>query len=609
MHSSTEQRDTGRPSSIGQRLRAAVQSVQTALAGLQHRLPSFLQSRPAAGKKEDDDIESQSDEEEGKAPNRFSYTPKSFPERLLVVLRLKNTLEKSKITKVAFNKLYKFVLLSLLILLAILLTPSLLPQWLGFEWATVRHLCQDSDKKIALVEAEVRNITKLPNARWFLNVQELHLRCMNESAAEFYHGREGNPPRFQWRHECTPDIAKTTLTETQCHRQEANVCSAVGGIGGFFASLGGNCVRTVGPDICVERTDVDRADAILELQRLRNIPQTSVNASVEVDSITETANERLQDVVSRLLTKVDFAADAFLLYSVLAIAVGTPLVIYRREKGSMVVSATFGMTKMWFIVLIVALLTVYDSASLIMKDTDFSRLFRNFMRDPCYVDPVFSARRVGLITQVCNEIGMLSAQGDVALQRMDNIYYDVRLFAHCKDDGRDLAEHPSMHVMDSLRGQYRNDTLQSPGNCNATELNERTSVAPAGNEPRWGALLGSGVLAQLCLKFVLTSWLLHMFAYLEPMVLHNGKVEIWGPNDGQQALLPEEVDSVCRFARDKHLLPLLFFTVLLIAEIMLIVYSILVNNGNEELTQDDLPGAAFNSTTWPAISCPVSLFA
>lgn len=576
-------------------------------------LPASLQARLHVNKPPADechDIEAQRDQTNARPwCTRFTYSPKSKIERLLVMARLKNSIDRSRIIRIPFNKLYKFVLLGLLLLLAILLTPSLLPNWLGFEWATVRHLCQNSDEKLRVIEGQLANYTQVQNATKFLNIQQLNMRCMNESAEDFYHGPDNTPPRFLWPRECTPDLAQTSLTETQCHKQEANVCSAVGGITGFFVSLGGNCVRTVGPELCVEKTDVERAEALLELQKMRNMASLQGNTSVMLEPIAATANERLEHVMSRTLTKVDFAADAFLLYSLLSISVGVPLIIYRREKGSTVVTATFGLTKLWFIVLVVSILTIYDSASLIVQETDFPRLFRNFMRDPCYVDPVFSARRVALITQACTEIASISAMSDVTLQTMDSVYYDVRLFGHCKDDERELAPHPRLTTFDDLRSAYRQGNLSNPGRCNATELNELTSVAPQDNEARWQALFGSGVIAQLLLKFILTSWLLHVFSYLEPLVLHNGKVEIWGHGEDRE-LSPEETDSVCRFARDKHLVALWFFSALLIAEIVLILYSVMVSGGHIETLADAHGGSALpveanvTGTNGLSLSCP-----
>ena len=401
------------------------------------------------------------------------------------------------------------------------------------------------------------------------------MQCMNRSSQVFYYGTARDPPRFLWPEECTSEIAQVSLTETTCVKQEGNVCDAVGGFFGFLMGIGGNCVREVGPEICTNTTDGHRSDALLDLEHKRRLPPEQRNVTLtEVEPIVSTANGKVQDVISRLITQVDIAADAFILYSLISIAIGIPLVVSKREKSSRFMGATFGLTKIMFIVIFVVAISIYDSMTTILKETDFARLFQNFLNDPCYVNPTFSARRAEAIVNICNNISYIEAESDIILQKMDGMYYDTRLFGFCKDDTRELAEHPKLVAMDDIRQSYRSGNISNPGVCNATELNELTSVAPESDRiDKWKALLGSGVVAQLALKFIVTSWLIHLFAYVEPMVLHNGKVEIWGAKKNSDLSVKEEV-AIRRFARDKHLLALIVLSFFLIIEIVLIVYSI-----------------------------------
>ena len=354
--------------------------------------------------------------------------------------------------------------------------------------------------------------------------------------------------------------------------QSTNVCKKVGGFLGFLAGLGGRCERTVGPDLCVESTHAGRTEALLQLQEERNALNPNVTVS-EDEPIINSANTRVQKLISRLMTQVDLASDAFILYSIIAVAIGVPLVVCKREKGSRVIGATFGLRKMWFILLFVGMIALYDTVLAVYRETDFGRLYKNFVKDPCYVDPAFSSMRTALIVDACNNISYINLQSDRALQKMDTLYYDTRLFGFCKDDDRPLAVHPKLDEMDELRTAYREKRISNPGVCNATELNQITSTAPdAEDGSKWKALLGSGVLAQLLLKFVLTSWLVHLIAYIEPMVMHDGKVELWGAESSAE-LLESEQDALRRFARDKHLLSLVIFSIFMIFEIVLIGYS------------------------------------
>lgn len=551
------------------------------------------------------DVESLTND--GEHSQRFTYEPKNVMERVLVSLYIKNKLDTSKIVYLTYRTRYKYVLILVLLLITLFLTPSLLPKWLGFKWAAPDDLCRSPDDKLDVLRATVHNVTNFQESKMFLFKQSFRFHCMNHSAAAFYYGNVREPKRFRWPWECTSEVAQVSLIEQQCHSQSANVCHAVGGVLGFFASLGGNCVREVGPELCVDTTNADRANALLELEQLRSQPPSLRNVTITEEGIATTANERAKRVVSKLLTQIDLAADAFIVYSLVAIVVGVPLVIYRREKGSMVVSAAFGLTKVWFIFLFVVLLTVYDSAAIVMREVEFGRLFQNFMRDPCYIDPQFSAQRVAMIADVCGELASIDAQSDVLRQRMDNLYYDVRMFGYCKDATRSLSVHPRLKELDGLRMRYHNGSIGNPGNCNATELNRLTSVAPDDTGPKWEALFASGILAQLLLKFVLCTWVVHCIAFIEPMVLHNGKVEIWGPFEKDERLSEPEEEAVTRFSKDRHLLAFIVCSALLCAEIGLIIYSIMTNE-TAQLIDVDIGPIPVDPDEVVDVICPSSIF-
>lgn len=565
---------------------------------------------------------------------RFEYDPRTLIQRLLVSVHVKNKLDSSQIVRIPFKRVFKYLLLIILFLLTLFLTPSLLPRWLGFEWAAPRDLCQAPERKLEKLHAVIRHAGYADESMNYLERQRSLLQCMNDSAAQYYYGKGKSPPRFLWPHECTSEKAQVSLRETHCHEQKANVCSAVGGFFGFLASLGGNCVRETGPEVCVESTDADRADALLKVEQERARLETineSLNDSAngehgqvkrDAEGIANTANGHIQAMVSRIVLQIDVAADAFIVYNMIAIAVGVPLIIYRREKGSMIVSTTFGLTKATFIVVFVLAITVFDSASLIFQETDFSRLFQNFLNDPCYIDPNFSSKRVAFIAETCNEVSGYESESDVILQRMDSLYYDVRLFGYCRDDTRELAVHPALSHFDGIRLAYRNQTTWTfstasllnasrPPPCNASKINELTSVAPEDNDKKWESLFGSGVIAQLLLKFILTGWIVQTFAYFQPMTLHNGKVEIWGPVDksnGKPRLAAQEENAVRRFARDKHLLSLLVFSLLMLVEIGLIVYAIATTFAGQQLLEVETNTTSVIPNKTINVECPSTLF-
>lgn len=547
------------------------------------------------------DIEAPAD-----STDRFSYTPGSFFERLAVSVRVKNKLSQSRLVRLPYRVWCKYLLILLLVLIGAFFTPTLIPRWLGFEWASTQDLCMNKEEKLHALRGKIENITRLPELRARNRKQMFDMICMNESASAFYQA----PNRFQWPKECTPELASTSLEDEVCVGPETrNVCENVGGVKKFFANLAQTCKTVTIEKKCRKVVDSERTQALLELEREER--SQSINESAtETEVIAATANEKATEILERLLIQVDVASDFYIAYSIISLIIGMPLVIYKREKGSQILGAVFGMQKTSFILVIVVLLSFYDSFLVILKETDFSRYFQNLRNDPCYVNGAFSKQRMNLIIYACNNVTSLSFNSSAMLQEMDLIYFNTRRFGICQDLSRLPQAHPATSDMDTLRARYRDGDLKFFGTCNATFLDAETSVAPTDPEfSKFRALLGSGVLAQLLIKFVLTSWLVHLIAYYEPMVPHNGKIEVWDgrqeeqeetgddgeTSDGVGGLNRREMISAVRFARDKHLLPLIFLSIMMVLEVFLIGYSILVTNsgqqsfgegGVEEITQN-----------------------
>lgn len=153
------------------------------------------------------------------------------------------------------------------------------------------------------------------------------------------------------------------------------------------------------------------------------------------------------------------------------------------------------------------------------------------LKDPCYLHPEFSARRVTLVADVCNAVAQLHLELDTILQQIDNIYYDIRLFGFCKNGTRNAALHPKLMHMEALRLSYRFGERQFPSFCNASHLDVLTNglgkkrsqsenndsqlfssqeYRASDRKSGWQALATSGVLVQLLVKFAITGWTIHV---------------------------------------------------------------------------------------------------
>ena len=78
---------------------------------------------------------------------------------------------------------------------------------------------------------------------------------------------------------------------------------------------------------------------------------------------------------------------------------------------------------------------------------------------------------------------------------------------------------------------------------------------------------------------------MNLIAFLEPMAMHRGLVEIFGidKDDDDLRLTKKEEIAVRRFARDKFLFPLICYSMLLSFEIVIIAYSIYVTKFRKQM--------------------------
>lgn len=562
--------------------------------------------------------------------SRFHYSPKTLLERLLVSIRFKNQLDTSYLADIQFNRLFKYALILLLAILSVILTPSLLPKWIGIKLPTPRDLCQYPDKKLEHLKRFIRINGNVQESFLYVSTQRSLLKCMNNSASIYYHGNNTKPSRFLWPGECDYEKAYNSMFVKKCIKQNVNICSELGGLLGFLGSIGGKCKQKAGPNVCYTSTDPTRIQLLTKLEKDRSTaksetknrkaqPKKSVQASKILNEFNlENGNTRIQDLISRLTSKIDISADLFIIYTLISIAVGTPLVIYRREKKTTIVSFAFGLTKATFIVLCVFLITIIDSFSLLFEKTDLGRIYRNFLNDPCYLDPKFISKRIKIIADTCKEVSEYEFEYMSILDKMDAMFYDVELFGYCRDQSRDPSEHPALFYFNQTRIAYRNRTMRKfskwelnavkPPGCNETMLNNLTANAPSDGGAKWKTLFSSGVIALMLLKFVLTGWTIRIFAYYQPMTIHNGKVEIWGSNIDResQKLSEAEETSVKMFARDKHLLSFFLFSFLLLVEIILVFYAISNSPSTAIIDAFESTPKVINNIT--SFNCPKEFF-
>lgn len=484
-------------------------------------------------------------------------------------------LASSRIVRVKFSWTVLIILVTILTAIAVFFTPQLLPKWLGFKWSTTSDLCSARTVKLAELRQRMQRMSRIPEGEKFVQHLDKKMRCISRSAHRFWNGRE----RVSYPSECIIANAKTKTTmKTVC-------------VGGQRIEKCGNvllvfrkCTSATTPRKCstITASDPDSERRISELNAARRQQQSVTAGAInetETREIAETADKAAEKVINRLIVQIDIANNCYIAYTILALIAGAPLIIFKRSHVSQLFLATLSMNKPQFVLLVVIGLTIQDTVARLTAEVNFPNLLRNFKNDPCYLDPNFSRARLDLIRYTCGNVTAHRTAINGKVANMTSILYDAQLCEVCAVDGRGPTDNPLLLRNIDVEQKLYSDGLDPgyvyPGSCNATQLDEETAAAPETGASAVQAVLGSGVLAQILLKGILTAWITHLFGMLAPMTQHQGRIELFGvPEDSDASLTAEEERYARHFARDKHVLPLIICSLLLTFEFAIIVYSI-----------------------------------
>lgn len=525
------------------------------------------------------------------AADRFSYVPRNCFQRLLAGTIFKSKLRTSEIVRLPFNRFCKYFLVVVLLLSGLLFSPEYVPKWLGFfDWRS-NDLCPP--QRVDSAEQRVYRRARLSGNRWNAARHEFEADCFEQAASAYY-----GPAWRDQSCELNQLLAANAQKAKICvGPTTVSTCSNLSALKGAIGAFSGICRTVTVPQKCREATEATRAAELLELERERTdatimgttANDLSVNANMNNPiSVSQAAiiSDVGSDIATHLMAEADFASNAYIVYSVFGLIVGIPLVLYKQSKSTRMLDIVFGMRKNLFIVLVIGCITVYDAIRAAHINLDI--VWRAW-DDPCgALDPRVASAKTHAVMSSCSTISGLALNASNSLQRMDQIYYDVRRYAVCQG-----IHHPSEALMESTRQRFRSGDLRFRGTCNASMLmssdgateeeEEEEKEEGAEFKNRLIALLLSGVIAQIFIKVVFSSWIMHVIGFIDPMVMHSGKVEIWDSSTTSrddrtvqnriEPLNHRERRSAISFARDSHLLPAIFLTITLCAQVVLIAMS------------------------------------
>jgi hypothetical protein len=448
-------------------------------------------------------------------------------------------------------------------------------------------LCRYRNEKLLRIKHHINFLTNMSVAEDFVNVQAHGIACMRESAAKFYAGNQSSPARPLWPNGCTSDNVSKSLSKTECEpktRIKRRECINLNSFQKVMAFFGGihRCKDVWVDPICNLVPNEENQKKLLEFlsENGTSFKYTSNDSKVaEAGSSTPILNDRARAAVHRMLAQFDIASNLYILYLVVVMLMPQPFPVFKKALKSRILGLTFGLNKSSFTLLVVIMLTMFDALRSLLKMTDIPDLVAKLRIDPCWVDPEFSMALNAKVTDACAQVARLQEVSGHQTQIMDELYLKIKLFGLCPTDGVQ-SMHPSLKMFQNFVHNYSNGNLRNPGSCNLSRLQDGMSMLiSSGTTSAFDSMIRSGILAQLCLKFVLSSLVLHTIGFFEPLSLHSGLVEIWGDI---KLSSPEKL-AVYRYLRDGHILPLVVCSLLAFLEFILFIRAYLATLASTDM--------------------------
>jgi hypothetical protein len=446
-------------------------------------------------------------------------------------------------------------------------------------------LCQNRAQKLHYLENKLYVLANIGEGHEFLSQQEHYIFWMNESAAKFYNGLNNT---LLWPNGCTTDDISKSISQNRCEpklRTKKRTCISLNEFQKVVAFFGGikRCRDIWVDPVCKKIVNEEKQQRFFDfLNETKYVYKSLEPKSRKNQSSLQLSNQQAQLAIRRLLEQIDLASNLYILYIIVTMLVSRPLAIFKRAIRSQITGVAFGLNKISFTFLVVIALSMHDLIAAVLRVTDLADLVAKLRLDPCLVDPDFGLARINMISETCAEVGRLQWLTSHQNQMLQEVYFRVKRFGLCST-GEDEFGHPKQQLFQTLTQNYTSGFFRNPASCNVSWIQSQTSTSLVAKDSAIKILMSSGILAQLTLKFVLSNLILHAAGFLEPLVLHSGLVEVWG----DMKLSTMEKLAVKRFARDKHILPLVIYFLLFVLEIALLACPVLTKFENTSLYLHD----------------------
>jgi len=476
--------------------------------------------------------------------------------KLKTLLCITSSLFRFKVKKVAsYSRRRKFSLSFSMLWIAIFFSKKFTEMLTGNAYGiNLSNICTNSTSKLDQIEIDVKTYVNLEESREQYRVA-VYVRELAWSVGDSY--------VYPGLTESWPDACDEDKAEDALYASKYRMCSepkticADAGFWDTFIVDDHQCVTVDIPYECPGPYATSDEDTLADYNRY----EAQKSGTVELFFDSKTWEDEVAQMLDLLLQQIDMACNLYIGYLVAMIWLAPPVLLYKSKFASRLKRGWCKLNQVQFVIFVVLLWNSYTYFVIPLKAFDVGLYMRNFLDDPCYIEPGFNTDKADIISDVCLEVNMIEMNFTKVAYSFTDLHYYAKLYdicfeqlcaATCRDDCIGGCTEPFWS-----EGQ---DILDATfvGNCNASvkgELLERyASPNSDATTNGWAVFATSGLLAQMVIKIVITNMVLrwHMFGW--PWIFHNGNVEV---THIEQEL---DINDITWYLRWQNFLPAIFWT-------------------------------------------------
>ncbi len=315
-----------------------------------------------------------------------------------------------------------------------------------------------------------------------------------------------------------------------------------------------SCNKTETPVVCPPHSnDADNENTKnYRLKQLQKLAEEKAQEFTMNEFDQEDFQQRSTIIVGDLLKQINIAGTLYSLYVCVGLFFPSPLRLFRPAITVRMKQILFGVDKKTFIILVLVIWWLYQYVEIVTSSYQehnraVTAYIRNLIKDPCFLDTRFVAKRYEVWNEMCTDLTNFENEWELAKVQINQIKPEVEEFdnsCNCHFSGNALNAFADEndtyddvgfeYTLWKIRGsgkkfwspneksKFKGDTLICE---DMSEAQDYIFVAEDADITFWESWVQTGLLANLLVKIAITNFCVALLNLADPFVGCGGTYE------------------------------------------------------------------------------------